>query len=125
VLRTGATALCISLVAAAGASAAPVPITVTPSSGHNGTRFVVSFLAPRAEPVRGYHVALRAVKTHGGGCVSAINFYNPKAVTAGLRLKFVFKAAAANQLCAGAWKVSVHAASSGTTVLSGGRFTLS
>lgn len=127
VRRATATALLIALLACACAcaTAAGATITVGPASGGNGTTFVVSFLTPRAAPVRGYHLALRAANTHGGSCVGTLDFYNTKSVRANVRVKFAFTAQAADELCTGTWKVAVRASASGATLLSGGRFTLS
>ena len=88
VRRIGASAvLMMTLVLTAPAEAAG-GIAVSPHSGRSGTRFVVSFVAPRPEPARGYHVRLRAANTQEEGCVATIDFYNPKAVRAGLRVEF-------------------------------------
>ena len=125
VRRIGASAvLMMTLVLTAPAEAAG-GIAVSPHSGRSGTRFVVSFVAPRPEPARGYHVRLRAANTQEEGCVAKIDFYNPKAVRAGLRMSFAFTTRASDELCTGTWKVSVRAAPSAASVLSGGRFTLS
>lgn len=116
----------LPLLLSAAALAASAPIKVSPSSGRNGTTFSISFLTPKAAPARGYTVALRA---DGGGakkssCVAQLNFKTPpKPVGANVPITVTVKPIAADELCTGAWAVSVKNAS-GATVLSGGHFKL-
>jgi len=113
----------LSWCAGAAGAGAGGALKVKPRSGSYGTRFAVTFAAPRAEPTRGYHVVLRAVNTDEGNCVASLDFYNPRRVVARAPLTFSFTPRAGDELCTGPWKVSVHAGRSGVTLLAGARFT--
>jgi hypothetical protein len=111
-------------VAAAAAAAPTSAITVTPHAVTFDSKFTIAFVTPAAAPTRAYDVRLRAVDTGTATapCQARLDFYNPRAVVGHSHVSFAYVPRVADGLCRGAWHVSVTR--DGTTVLTGGRFTL-
>ncbi len=115
--------IAVALCACLAPSAFAAGLSVNPTSGPLGTSFTISFAAPSTAAAGFYHVKARAASSRGGSCVPMLNFSNPKAVNAGVRVRFTFRPTGAEELCPGSWAVTV-ADATGKTLLSGGQFTL-
>lgn len=123
--RFVATAIGIGLIAASAASAATPPrVSVTPSSGSLGTTFTISFLTPSAAGKRAYHVHghVANASSRTNGCVTTLDFFNPRKVMANQHVKFTFTLTASEGLCTGRWTVTVKL--SGSQIGKNAHFTI-